>query len=170
MLTPESVKIRHSLVVLELAVTKIGIRGVMIEDGPSIVLNSAVILIEMARGRKADASLFSSFFALLFSCLMAGRKSGLRQVKRDLRQKKMDLEQLEAMEHDVQDARVREIVLQREKGDLIEEVRRKKLSEDELKVMVEALEAVGKERQDELREVMVGSDEVVVERKLGKGR
>ncbi|GMI30069.1 hypothetical protein TeGR_g6473 [Tetraparma gracilis] len=59
--------------------------------------------------------------------------------------------------------------LEEEKEDLEEEVRRKKHSEEELKAMVDALEAVSKERQDELKEVMMESKELKVDRLLGKG-
>ena len=52
---------------------------------------------------------------------------------------------------------------------LAEEVRLKKHSEEELKVMVSALQAVSKERQDELKEVMIDSKELKVEKMLGKG-
>jgi hypothetical protein len=52
---------------------------------------------------------------------------------------------------------------------LEEEVRLKKHSEDELKVMVAALLAVSKERQDELKEVMMDSKELKIDRLLGKG-
>ncbi|GMI20413.1 hypothetical protein TeGR_g7083 [Tetraparma gracilis] len=53
--------------------------------------------------------------------------------------------------------------------ELEEEVRLKKHSEEELKVMVSALEAVSKERQDELKEVMMESKELKIDRLLGKG-
>ncbi|GMI38379.1 hypothetical protein TeGR_g13292 [Tetraparma gracilis] len=56
-----------------------------------------------------------------------------------------------------------------EKNMLEEEVRRKKHSEDELKVMVEALQSVSKERQDELKEVMIDSMELKIDKLLGKG-
>ncbi|GMI50277.1 hypothetical protein TeGR_g6443 [Tetraparma gracilis] len=56
-----------------------------------------------------------------------------------------------------------------EKEELEEEVRLKKHSEDELKVMVAALEAVSKERRDELKEVMMESKELKIDRLLGKG-
>jgi hypothetical protein len=48
-------------------------------------------------------------------------------------------------------------------------VRLKKHSEEELQVMVSALEAVSKERQDELKEVMMESKELKIDRLLGKG-
>jgi hypothetical protein len=53
--------------------------------------------------------------------------------------------------------------------ELQEEVKRKRHSEEELKVMLEALEAVSKSRQDELREVMIPSAEIKILRVLGKG-
>jgi hypothetical protein len=59
--------------------------------------------------------------------------------------------------------------LRKEKEELEEEVRRKKHSEEELKVMVDALQSVSKERQDELREVMIESKDIKVEKLLGKG-
>ena len=59
--------------------------------------------------------------------------------------------------------------LEAEKEELEEEVRLKKHSEEELKVMVAALEAVSKERQDELKEVMMESKELKIEKLLGKG-
>jgi hypothetical protein len=55
------------------------------------------------------------------------------------------------------------------KAQLEEEVRLKKHSEEELKVMVAALEAVSQERQDELKEVMIDSQELKIDRLLGKG-
>ncbi|GMI25791.1 hypothetical protein TeGR_g6866, partial [Tetraparma gracilis] len=59
--------------------------------------------------------------------------------------------------------------LEAEKEELEEEVRLKKHSEEELKVMVSALEAVSKERQDELKEVMMESKELKIDKMLGKG-
>ncbi|GMI18921.1 hypothetical protein TeGR_g7165, partial [Tetraparma gracilis] len=59
--------------------------------------------------------------------------------------------------------------LEHEKDELQEEVRLKKHSEDELKVMVAALESVSKERQDELREVMIDGKELKIGKLLGKG-
>jgi hypothetical protein len=53
--------------------------------------------------------------------------------------------------------------------ELEDEVRMKKHSEEELKVMVSALEAVSKERQDELKGVMMESKELKIDRLLGKG-
>jgi hypothetical protein len=58
--------------------------------------------------------------------------------------------------------------LEAQKDTLEQEMKMKKHSEEELKVMVEALEAVSKERQDELKEVMIDSSEVKVEKLLGK--
>jgi hypothetical protein len=168
-LTPESVKIRHSLVVLDLAVTKLGITGVFLEDVPSIVLNSAVILLEMIRGTPVDESGLASFFALLLSCVMSGRKLGLTAQKQELKQKKMDLENLETIQEDMEGVLRQQTLLKAENLELEEEMRMKKHSEEELKVMVEALEAVSKERQDELREVMVDSKEVKIDKLLGKG-
>ncbi|GMI53769.1 hypothetical protein TeGR_g8563 [Tetraparma gracilis] len=59
--------------------------------------------------------------------------------------------------------------LEAEKEELEEEVRLKKHSEEELKVMVAALESVSKERQDELKEVMMESKELKIDKLLGKG-
>jgi len=59
--------------------------------------------------------------------------------------------------------------LEAEQEELEEEVRLKKHSEEELKVMVAALEAVSKERQDELKEVMMDSKELRIDKMLGKG-
>jgi hypothetical protein len=42
-LTPESIHIRHSLVVLDLEVARLGIRGFIVEDLPSLILNCAVV-------------------------------------------------------------------------------------------------------------------------------
>ncbi|GMI38656.1 hypothetical protein TeGR_g5775 [Tetraparma gracilis] len=56
-----------------------------------------------------------------------------------------------------------------EKEELEEEIRLKKHSEEDLRVMVAALEAVSKERQDELKEVMIDSSELKIDRLLGKG-
>jgi hypothetical protein len=168
-LSPESIAIRRSLIVLDMTVCDVGIRGFFIEDLPSILLNSAVILLEMRAGSKADKSTFASFVGLLFSCLMTGRKSGLRGVRRELRQKKLDLEQVERMQGDIAhlDASQKRLRLMNE--DLEEEMRLKKHSEEELKVMMAALEAVSKERRDELKEVMMESKELKIDRLLGKG-
>ncbi|GMI19186.1 hypothetical protein TeGR_g6231 [Tetraparma gracilis] len=59
--------------------------------------------------------------------------------------------------------------LEAEKEELEEEMRLKKHSEEELKVMVQALEEVSKERQDELKEVMMDSKELKIDKLLGKG-
>ncbi|GMI54986.1 hypothetical protein TeGR_g9003 [Tetraparma gracilis] len=59
--------------------------------------------------------------------------------------------------------------LQAEKEELEEEVKMKKHSEEELKVMVAALESVSKERQDELKEVMIDGKELKIDKLLGKG-
>ncbi|GMI25561.1 hypothetical protein TeGR_g10462 [Tetraparma gracilis] len=112
-LSPESIAIRRSLIVLDMTVCNVGIRGFFAEDLPSILLNSAVLLLEARVGSKADVSTMNE--------------------------------------------------------DLEEEMRLKKHSEEELKVMVAALESVSKERQDELKEVMIDSKEVKAERMLGKG-
>jgi hypothetical protein len=168
-LSPESIAIRRSLIVLDMTVCNVGIRGFFAEDLPSILLNSAVLLLEARVGSKADVSTSVSFVSLLFSCLMTGRKSGLRQERRDLRQKKLDLEQVERMHGNMADMRSSHLRLQQVNEDLEEEMRLKKHSEEELKVMVAALESVSKERQDELKEVMIDSKEVKAERVLGKG-
>ncbi|GMI37420.1 hypothetical protein TeGR_g5081 [Tetraparma gracilis] len=63
----------------------------------------------------------------------------------------------------------KQLELEAEKEELEDEMRRKKHSEEELKVMVSALQAVSKERQDELKEVMIDSKELKVDRLLGKG-
>ncbi|GMI24899.1 hypothetical protein TeGR_g14185 [Tetraparma gracilis] len=63
----------------------------------------------------------------------------------------------------------REKALEAEKEELEEEVRLKKHSEEELKVMMNALEAVSKERQDELKEVMIDGKELKIDKMLGKG-
>ena len=175
-LSPESIAIRRSLIVLDMTVCDVGISGFFAEDLPSILLNSAVILLEMRAGSKADESTLASFVGLLFSCLMTGRKSGLRQVRRELRQKKLDLEQVERMQGDMAGMRASEKRLMLMNQDLEEyadeleeEMRLKKHSEEELKVMVSALEAVSKERQDELKEVMMETKELKIDRLLGKG-
>ncbi|GMI31061.1 hypothetical protein TeGR_g8843 [Tetraparma gracilis] len=67
------------------------------------------------------------------------------------------------------DFSMREKALEAEKEELEEEVRLKKHSEEELLVMVSALEAVSKERQDELKEVMMESKELKIDKLLGKG-
>jgi hypothetical protein len=59
--------------------------------------------------------------------------------------------------------------LEADMEELEEEVRLKKHSEEALKVMVAALEAVSKERQDELKEVMMESKELKIDKLLGKG-
>jgi hypothetical protein len=166
----------RDLVVLELEVCNVGIRSLFSEDLPSGLLNASVILLEMRTGSKADGSLFASFAALLFSAGMAGRKSGLRQQRRELKQKKADTEQMIRMHTKVTDARKSHSrlismneSLVREKEELEEEMRLKKHSEEELKVMVAALESVSKERQDELKEVMIDSKELQVGKLLGKG-
>ena len=117
-----------------MTVCEVGIRGFFAEDLPSILLNSAVILLEMRAGSKADESTHASFVGLLFSCIMTGRKSGLRQVRRELRQKKLDLEQVERMQGDMAGMRMSHLRLKRENEELEEEMRLKKHSEEELKV------------------------------------
>jgi hypothetical protein len=81
----------------------------------------------------------------------------------------MDLEALERQEQDIQLVHKSASRLKALNEELVEEVRRKKHSEEELMVMVAALESVSKERQDELKEVMMDSNELKVERTLGKG-
>jgi rRNA maturation endonuclease Nob1 len=152
-----------------MTVCNVGIRGFFAEDLPSILLNSAVLLLEMKEGSKADESTLASFVGLLFSCLMTGRKSGLRQERRELRQKKLDLEQVECMHGNMVEMRSSHLRLKQVNEDLEEEMKLKKHSEEELKVMVQALEAVSKERQNELKEVMMESTELKVEKLLGKG-
>jgi hypothetical protein len=133
-LSPESIAIRRSLIVLDMTVCDVGIRGFFIEDLPSILLNSAVILLEMRAGSKAGESTFASFGSLLFSCLMTGRKSGLRLARRELRQKKLDLEQVERMQGDVARMSASQKRLEFMNEKLEEEMRLKKHSEEELKV------------------------------------
>jgi hypothetical protein len=87
----------------------------------------------------------------------------LKQVELEMDSRDMRFsEQRKEMEQDKQS-------LEAEKEQLEEEVRRKKHSEEELKVMVDALQSVSKERQDELREVMIESKDIKVEKLLGKG-
>ena len=168
-LTNESITIRHQLIVLDLAVATLSINGFLAEDVPSILLNGVVILLEMLEGTKADKTLLASFFSLLLSCAMAGRKAGLKQQRRELRQQKMDLEQMEQQGQDIRRFSESKRRLEQVNQELEEEVRLKKHSEEELKVMVSALEAVSKERQDELKEVMMESKELKIDRLLGKG-
>ncbi|GMI18950.1 hypothetical protein TeGR_g15277, partial [Tetraparma gracilis] len=101
--------------------------------------------------------------------IISRRKAGLRQQRRELRRQKMDLEQLERQDQDIQEVRKSQSKLKARKEELEEEVRLKKHSEEELKVMVAALESVSKERQDELKEVMIDSSELKIDKLLGKG-
>jgi hypothetical protein len=57
-----------------------------------------------------------------------------------------------------------------EKDLLAQEIKMKKHTEEELKVMVAALESVSQKRQDELKEVIIDSEALKVGRLLGKGR
>jgi hypothetical protein len=78
-------------------------------------------------------------------------------------------QKLELAAHEMEGQLQRFSMQKREMEELEDEVRLKKHSEEELKVMVSALEAVSKERQDELKEVMLESSDLKVERLLGKG-
>jgi hypothetical protein len=78
-------------------------------------------------------------------------------------------QQLELAAHEMEGQLQRFSMQKREMEELEDEVRLKKHSEEELKVMVSALEAVSKERQDELKEVMLESSDLKIERLLGKG-
>ena len=52
---------------------------------------------------------------------------------------------------------------------LYESMRKKKHTEEELEVMKEAMESMGKSRSDELRGVLVNSKDVTISNMLGKG-
>ncbi|GMI28795.1 hypothetical protein TeGR_g1842 [Tetraparma gracilis] len=60
-------------------------------------------------------------------------------------------------------------ILKVEKDLLAQEIKMKKHTEEELKVMVAALESVSQKRQDELKEVIIDSEALKVGRLLGKG-
>ena len=80
--------------VLDLTVVELGIRGMWLEDGPSIVLNCIELLRIMNKvgSGAATPSTYASFFSLLFSTFMIGRKSGLPTQRKELLNKKGEIE------------------------------------------------------------------------------
>ncbi|GMI34086.1 hypothetical protein TeGR_g2229 [Tetraparma gracilis] len=130
-------------------------------DAASDLLNALLKFILLVF---ADDNTIPAWLSVMFR-----RKLGLTAQKQELKQKKMDLENLETIQEDMEGVLRQQTLLKAENLELEEEMRMKKHSEEELKVMVEALEAVSKERQDELREVMVDSKEVKIDKLLGKG-
>ena len=168
-ISAESIKIRRTLVALDLSVTKLGLRGLYIEDVPSLVANAVAIVYAMAQHSKATTSTYATLVAFMFSCGMAGRKSGLRALERDLAQKKGELEALENMDEAAKKNRASMHRQQAEIANLQEDLRKKKHSEDELSVMKAAMDGLEERRKDELKEVLIKSSEVKVSRLLGKG-
>jgi len=168
-MSAESIKIRRTLVALDLSVTKLGLRGLYIEDVPSLVANAVAIVHAMAQHSTATMSTYATLAAFMFSCLMAGRKSGLRTLERDLAQKKGELEALENMDEAAKENRANMRRQQSEIANLQEDLRKKKHSEVELAVMKAAMDGLEEKRKDELNEVLIDSSEVKVDRLLGKG-
>ena len=168
-ISAESIKIRRTLVALDLSVTKLGLRGLYIEDVPSLVANAVAIVYAMAQGTKGTMSTYATLMAFMFSCGMAGRKSGLRSLERDLVQKKGELEALENMDEAAKENRANMLRQQSEIAHLQDHLRKKKHSEDELAVMKAAMDGLEEMRKDELKEVLIKSSEVKVSRLLGKG-
>jgi len=168
-ISAESIKIRRTLIALDLSVTKLGLRGLLIEDVPSLVSNAVAIVYVMAKGTKGTMSTYATLAAFMFSCGMAGRKSGLRAQGRDLAQKKGELEELENMDEAAKGNRVSMLRQQAEIVILQEDLKRQKHNEEELAVMKAAMEELGAKQKDELGEVLIDSGEVKVERLLGKG-
>jgi len=165
----ESIKIRRTLVALDLSVAKLGLRGLYIEDVPSLVANAVAIVYVMAQGTIGTKSTYATLAAFMFSCGMAGRKSGLRTLERDLAQKKGELEALENMDEVAKENRADILRQQSEIANLQDDLRKKKHSEDELAVMKAAMDGLEEKRKDELKEVLISSSEVKVSRLLGKG-
>ena len=168
-ISAQSIKIRRTLVALDLSVTKLGLRGLYIEDVPSLVANAVAIVHAMAQHSKATMSTYATLAAFMFSCLMAGRKFGLRGLERDLAQKKGELEALENMDETAKENRANMLLQQSEIANLQEDLRKKKHSEEELAVMKSALNGLEKRQKDELKEVLIQGTEVNVSRLLGKG-
>jgi hypothetical protein len=111
------------------------------------------VYIGVASGALLVLGLAVLFWQRRLSTVKLGRmQSNLLGVERSQSRMKQEKAQLEA-----------------EKDSLDQQLKRKKHSEEELKVMVAALESVSKERQDELKEVMIDSKELEIDRLLGKG-
>ena len=85
---------KRTFILLELTITELGINGLMLEDGPSLLLNGIVLMLNMSAGRKATRSTYASFVSFGFSCFMGGRKMSLPSVRRALLAKKRDLEEV----------------------------------------------------------------------------
>jgi len=168
-LTVESLKIRHSLIALEIAVVKLGIQGLFVEDIPSLSLNLYSILLGMRRNDPTTVASYASSLALLLSTAMVGRKMGLGNALREMRLKKLDLEQLEMLSRDVRERESKISHQQSRLADLQYSLQKKHHSDEEMEVMKKAMEELGEARSDELKEVLIDGGEVKVERLLGKG-
>jgi hypothetical protein len=93
----------------------------------------------------------------------------LRGVRKELRQKKRDVEQLERQSSD---AALRESKILKQQSTIAKlhvQVQQARHSEEELAVMKRAMEEIAKARQDELQGVLIDSNDVKVESVIGKG-
>ena len=82
-----------TMILLRLTVLELGISGLMLEDGPSLILNGIVLMVDMDASQKATESTYASFLSFAFSCLMAGRKMGLPSRRKEALANKRDLEE-----------------------------------------------------------------------------
>jgi serine/threonine protein kinase/ABC-type branched-subunit amino acid transport system substrate-binding protein len=168
-LTNKSLRIRHSLLSLEIVVVRLGIQGFFVEDLPSLLLNTYILLSGFQQETLATLSTYASFVALMFSCIMVGRKSGLRHSLRELKTKKSDLEMLEKFSNE---SSVKENLINDLNNNIISlqvSLQKSKHSEEELEVMRNAMESVGQKKSNELKEVLIPSKDVEILEVLGKG-
>jgi hypothetical protein len=91
------------------------------------------------------------------------------QEVKQLQQKKRDLEEIESMGTKIEREQSKILNMNKEIVNLQATLEKVRHSEEELRVMKAAMEEVGKEREDELRGVMISSTEITIERLLGKG-
>ncbi|GMI50294.1 hypothetical protein TeGR_g7176, partial [Tetraparma gracilis] len=92
----DSVKVKHIVNVLDLTVVELGIRGMLVEDLPSLVLNGFYIVLSLSKlkssGLGVEDGVYFSLMSFTFSTLMLGRKMGLPGQKKELKLKKRNLE------------------------------------------------------------------------------
>ncbi|GMI43450.1 hypothetical protein TeGR_g1243, partial [Tetraparma gracilis] len=89
-------RIRHLLCILDLTIVELGIRTLVLEDAPSVMLNSlnvAISLLHVKNGAPLNYGIALSLLALCSSSLMVGRKMGAPDHWKEIALKKRDMEE-----------------------------------------------------------------------------
>ena len=135
-------------------------------DGDDIKGSPTTISVEPAAGKGISSAVIGAVVAAFLSLLLFGSLLFYRH-KKDAELHALNMELSHEETQDL--ARQRETLLKHQNIDLRDSLKKKKHSEDELEVMKAALNGLENKRKDELKEVLISSSEVKVERLLGKG-